>query len=440
MSAGGAVAASAPYAASAAVANSHSLKTGPRRRVALIGHACSPIMGSEPGFTWNWAANLSDQHDVTVFAHPVFRDAVEGELRERPREHLRFVWITLDRFDPWDDNRGERGIRLHYNLWQRKLLKVLRQTLASNTFDLVHHVSWGSLQQPTRAWRVGLPFVWGPLGGGQKWPSAFYELAPSRKSRTFERVRGLLVDAVRINPSVRGAARHADLAIATNRETETLLRKLGARRVELMGDGGVKQQWLRDTPRSAEPGKLTLLAAGRCEARKALPLVLRAMHHIAKTTEVRLLVAGEGPMKDAWRAESASLGLSDCVEFLGQVPWTDMPDVFGRADAFVFPSLRDSTGSVVLEAMGTGLPIITLDHQGVGCLVNDSNGIKVAVTTPGDVVMGLAGAIRKLAMDTELRLRLSTGARQSAEELTWNSRAEKMSLWYEEVLLAHRGV
>jgi glycosyltransferase involved in cell wall biosynthesis len=440
MSAGGAVAAGAGYTASAAIAGDHSPRSAVRRRIALIGHACSPIMGSEPGFTWNWATHLSALHEVTVFAHPVFRDAVDAELRERPRENLRFVWITLDGFDPWDDNRGERGIRLHYNLWQRKLLKVLRQTASQTSFDLVHHVSWGSLQQPTRAWRCGLPLVWGPLGGGQKWPANFLELCPSRKGRMFECVRGMMVDAVRINPSVRGAARHAELAIATNRETERLLKKLGARRVELMGDGGVRTEWLRDTPRHAEAGQLTLLAAGRCEARKALPLVMRAMQHIVKNTDVRLLVAGEGPMKNAWQAEAAALGLADRVEFLGQVPWTDMPDVFGRADAFIFPSLRDSTGSVVLEALGTGLPIITLDHQGVGCLVTDSAGIKVAVTTPADVIMGLAGAIRKLALDTELRLRLSAGARQAAEELTWISRAAQMSLWYEEVLRAHRSI
>jgi glycosyltransferase involved in cell wall biosynthesis len=440
MNSGTAVAADEPYAASAAVVEPPSFKAGPRRRIALIGHACSPVMGSEPGFTWNWAVNLSERHDVTVFAHPVFRDAVEAELRERPRESLRFVWVTLDRFDPWDDKRGERGVRLHYNLWQRKLLKVLRKTLKTTSFDLVHHVSWGSLQQTSRAWRVGLPFVWGPLGGGQKWPKAFFELCPTSRQRAFERVRSLLVDMVRVNPSVRGSARHADLAIATNRETEAMLRLLGARRVELMGDGGVREQWLRDTPRPADEGRLTLLTAGRCEARKALPLVLRAMAKIVKTTDVRLLVAGEGPMKDSWRGEAIALGLGDHVEFLGQVPWSDMPSVFSRADAFIFPSLRDSTGSVVLEALGTGLPIITLDHQGVGCLVNESNGIKVAVTTPADVVMGLAGAIRKLAIDTELRLRLSAGARQSAEELTWKQRARQMSLWYEEVLLAHRSI
>ena len=68
----------------------------PRRRIALIGHACSPVLGSEPGFVWNWASRLCKVHDVTVFAHPVFRDHVEAELAARPLENLRFVWVQLE--------------------------------------------------------------------------------------------------------------------------------------------------------------------------------------------------------------------------------------------------------------------------------------------------------------------------------------------------------
>src|SRR5437660_2885647 len=114
-----------------------------RRRVALIGHPCSPILGSEPGFTWNWATRLSAYHDVTVYANPLYRAHVDAELAVRPRENLRIVWVELDHWDPWDDAKGERGVRIHYNLWQRKVLKVVRRASAERPFDLVHHVSWG---------------------------------------------------------------------------------------------------------------------------------------------------------------------------------------------------------------------------------------------------------------------------------------------------------
>ena len=113
----------------------------------------------------------------------------------------------------------------------------MRHTLQTERFDLVHHVSWGSLHQPPQVWKCGLPFVWGPLGGGQTWPTAFLDYA--QKRRNFERFRGLVVKFACWNPSVLAAVRKADMIFATNRETLALLNRLGARRVELFGDCGV---------------------------------------------------------------------------------------------------------------------------------------------------------------------------------------------------------
>ena len=134
------------------------------------------------------------------------------------------------------------------------------------------------------------------------------------------------------------------------------------------------------------------------------------------------------------------LGIGDKVEFLGQVPWVRMPELFSRADALIFPSLRDSAGTVVLEAMGSGLPIITLDHQGVSCLVGSEAGIKVPVTDPPQVIQGLAAAIERLARDPAYRQKMSAAAEHCAEVQTWERRALKMAAWYEEVLRAHRTV
>src|SRR5260221_63244 len=104
-------------------------------RIALVGHACSPVRGSEPGVTWNWAAELSSQHDVTLFTHPFFRDEVEAELQRNPRERLKLEWVTLEGgFDPWKPP-GERGIRWHYSLWLRKSLKAVRDRHQASPFD-----------------------------------------------------------------------------------------------------------------------------------------------------------------------------------------------------------------------------------------------------------------------------------------------------------------
>src|SRR5207249_529265 len=106
------------------------------------------------------------------------------------------------------------------------------------------------------------------------------------------------------------------------------------------------------------------------------------------------------------------------------------------ADAFLFTSLRDSYGMQVLEAMGHGLPILTLDHQGVGTFVPPDAGIKVPVTNPHETVTGIVSAIRELALHPQIRRSLGDAGRAFAETQTWERRAERMSKLYEEVLSA----
>jgi len=127
------------------------------------------------------------------------------------------------------------------------------------------------------------------------------------------------------------------------------------------------------------------------------------------------------------------------VQFLGHVPWLDMPSLFQSADAFLFTSLRDSSGSVVLEAMAQALPVITLNHQGVGALVPEEAGIKVPVTTPAATVEALAEAIRRLAISPEMRQRMGEVGWRYARTQTWERRAEEMNNLYEECVNSRRG-
>lgn len=407
-----------------------------RRRIAVVGHACSPNLGSEPGFTWKWATGLATHHEVWAFVHPEHRDDIEAAMQKDSRPGLRWIFVEVDHpLDCWRPNTNERGIRFHYMLWQRNVVKAVVAQHGQTPFDLVHHVSWGSLNQPPLLWKSGIPFVWGPIGGGQTWPSGFLAYAGS-KSR--EKMRTAMVRWSHLNPSIRRAARGAALVCATNRETATVLKRAGAARVELLLDSGIMPV-AGDVRRDRAPGApLTMLWAGRLEPRKALPLALEAMARLKQ--DVRLLVAGEGPERGALEAMVARLGLSGKVNVLGQVPYKKMFELFSEADVFLFTSLRDSMGSVVLEAMSTGLPVITLDHQGAAVAVSDETGIKVPVTTPQETVGDLAGAIDRLAADRQLLRQKAEAVLASASDNTWSRRVMKMSQWYEEVLRANRRV
>jgi glycosyltransferase involved in cell wall biosynthesis len=118
------------------------------------------------------------------------------------------------------------------------------------------------------------------------------------------------------------------------------------------------------------------------------------------------------------------------------VDWQKMPALYQRADAFIFTSLRDALGSQVVEAMAQSLPILTLDHQGVGDFVPPDAGIKVPVTTPEETVAALAQAIRRLVTFPEVCRKMGEAAWEHAREHTWDKRAEWMSRLYEEVVHA----
>jgi glycosyltransferase involved in cell wall biosynthesis len=299
-------------------------------------------------------------------------------------------------------------------------------------FDVAHHVSWGTVSRPPLLWRLPIPFVWGPVGGGQVAPAVFLRYFGSWRRR--EVLRTLYVRAVRYRPLLRNAIRHSASILATNRETAHMLESIERSRVRLFLDSGIDGRFITEqaTPRERR-AEIQFLWVGKLEPRKCLPLTLEAISRVKNELAFRLLVAGEGPFRNRWESLTTQLGLEDRVRFLGAVPHAEMPALYRASDTFIFSSLQDSFGAQVLEAMAAGLPVIALDHQGVGTFLPASAGIKIPVTTPEQTLAGLAEAIRRVAGSYELRQDLGRAAWEYAKTQTWENRAQAMCQLYAEV-------
>jgi glycosyltransferase involved in cell wall biosynthesis len=397
-----------------------------RLKVLLVGHAFWPGEGSEAGLTWNWAWHLSAHHDVWVLAHPLHRAEVDAAFAAHSGRAPHVVWVDL----PRRPEQGERGIRLHYVLWQRAALAQARRLHAAHKFDIMHHVSWGTINAPPALWRLGAAFVWGPIGGGQMAPLRFsrylgWGATVAEAGRTARR------SLLPLFPPVRRAAANSALILATNRETAEVLYRAGAPHVELFLDNGVRPDQFIARERERRAGdRLELLWAGRLEARKALPLALEAMARV-RDLPVRLRVAGDGPLRAAYERQAAAMGLTDRVRFLGLVPREHLlSELFATSDAFFFTSLQDSFGSVVIEAMAAGLPVVGLNHQGFGAMIPEQAAIKIPVTDPAATIQGLADAIRDLAASPDVGQRIGEAARRHAASESWSRRVDRMTEIY----------
>lgn len=202
-------------------------QSAPRLRVLLSAYACEPGRGSEPGQGWNWSLQAARHHDVWVLTRSNNREAIERALAVTPQPGLRFYYYDLPAWlRSW--KRRHRAVRIYYVLWQLGVLREARRLHRAHAFDVVHHVTFNTLEVPGVLWLLGAPFVWGPVGGAQEPPEALRAYFGDRWYR--ERVRVWRKRLGRFNPLLRAAVRRARVILAANGETERRLAELGAAR------------------------------------------------------------------------------------------------------------------------------------------------------------------------------------------------------------------
>lgn len=111
-----------------------------------------------------------------------------------------------------------------------------------------------------------------------------------------------------------------------------------------------------------------------------------------------------------------------------------MDAFYSQSDVFLFPSLRECSGHVILEAMSHGLPPIVANAGGPAYSVTDECGYRIPLSNPTQFPRDLAGAVRKLAADPSALRRMGTAARaRVAGHYLWEQKANWMSRLYAEV-------
>ena len=219
------------------------------------------------------------------------------------------------------------------------------------------------------------------------------------------------------------------------------LHRLGVRDVEVWGRG-VDVAVYHPGPHVGDwrarlnvGDRFTMLYVGRLAAEKRVDQIVSAYDDASRRLpqdSTRLVIAGAGPREAALRAAAPPGTI-----FLGYLDrTTELPALYASADAFLFASLTETLGLVVLEAMASGLPVIAPAAGGVADhLRDDVNGL---VVPPADTAT-MADAIVALATDPPRRARLARGARATAESLSWERELDRLDASYRQVCTASDG-
>jgi glycosyltransferase involved in cell wall biosynthesis len=174
---------------------------------------------------------------------------------------------------------------------------------------------------------------------------------------------------------------------------------------------------------------LWLLTVGRLSVTKRLPLLLEAVERLRRQgCAVHLTVVGGGALEAELRQFLSGRDLRDAVTLLGRREGDQMPEIYRQHDVFVSASMQEGMSNAMLEAMASGLPIVTTRCEGVDELIAD-NGMVVDDPRPE----ALAAAVHRLARDRAALHALSVAARKKAESFGWDKVADAYVRLYAKV-------
>jgi glycogen(starch) synthase len=157
------------------------------------------------------------------------------------------------------------------------------------------------------------------------------------------------------------------------------------------------------------------LAIGRLVRQKGFDILIRSLG-VDGTPPWDLVIAGDGPERDALQSLARSIGVAERVSFVGAIGRAELPALLARASAFVLPSRGEPFGIALLEAMAAGIPAVATRAGGVTDFAHDGEN---ALLVDIDDVDAVARALRRLCTDSELRARLSHAGLATAAAHSW---------------------
>lgn len=396
-------------------------------KILLSVFACTPHSGSETGVGWHWAVELARAgHQVVALTDATRREAIERELAARPIDGLVFTYWrpSVLRRVPLNS----RTAQWLYSVWQYLLLPKARALHRQHGFDLAIHLTYGVFRHPSFLGWLGVPFLFGPLGGGEDAPWELKRDLPLRE-QVKELARSVLNQAARWNPVLHLAFRRATVVLTKTEETRRMLPASCQTRTHVHAEIGIQvAAQAQDSPTRtrAEGQRLELLFAGRLLGWKGVHLALQAVARaVEQGQDVGLTVVGSGPL-GPWlqQVEQGLPSLVGRVRWQAHMPQAALFQLYGQVHGLLFPSLHDSSGNVILEAMSFGLPVICLDLGGPATLVDAHCALVVptAQATRSDVVDRLAKAISLWVGDEFRRQQMGEAARSRMASMDWSSR------------------
>ncbi len=322
-------------------------------------------------------------------------------------------WMLVEGIRSHGEERADAQTPADFESDMHKLIQTALKHHQHESFDIVHaqYCYPTGLAALALSQKLGIPSVVSIQGGDGHWVGLCCTTHRKAMDAVLNHASALII----------GCESFADEVVQKHNLSKSLLTIIpGATNTDQFKP--VKRPAVFTTP-------VRLLYHGRVDQRKGALDCVRATHLLlAQGENIQLVISGIGPDKKAAEKLVQDLKMEGNTTFLGGVPYSEAAKVYEKGDIFVSPTYAEGFSNTVLEAMACGLPIVSTNVVGVvDCLTHEVNAL---LTEPGDI-NALAGAIKKLIHNKELRDKLvETAKTEVKEKYSWPVVAEQLEAVY----------
>lgn len=402
------------------------------KTILATAYAINPYKGSEDGMGWNFVMQIARFNRVIAVTRENNRPHIEKYMQENPSELYKNTTFLYFDTPYWTRfwKKGGRGAMFYYLMWQRMVISFIRDKEID--FDIVHNLNFHNDWSPSFLWKLGKPFVWGPIGHHPLIPSAY--LAPySKKYLVKDRFTWLIKKLFwNFSGTLRKAITKADFIWAMNPSVKDVV---AIDQKEHVISASVATQdfgWKE----KLQSNSFSLMSVGRLVPLKGFDLTIRSFASFVNSlseserSNVHLKIVGSGPEENFLKKITEDEGITDYVTFISWIERSDVMELFRNSSAFLFPS-HEGAGMVVPEALSFGVPVITLDNEGPGGFITPECGIAVKSSSYEDTVHHLAESIRSLYQKPPMLRKMRKAARKRfVDYFHWDRRGEQLKSIY----------
>lgn len=377
-------------------------------------YACSSHKGGEYAVSWGWLTHVSRSIKRNDHIYVLSLTLTEDEIRNANLNN-----VTLLKVKGMEKYKFLNYNSLYYFIWQRKAY-YLAKSLEIN-YDVIHVYSLSDFRSPGKWYKFGNAFkIFGPVGGGQICPKTLNEYDDKQGL-----IREKINEMFKFNLLYKIHVNRYDKVFVCNAETQKYIKSsIFLPDVPLNDDLvnlDIDKQSL-DNKRSLDD-QFNIIFVGRLINKKGLLFMIDILDNLKEKCNFKCLIYGDGEQKEILRKKVEMKKLDNYIKFMGKIPYSKISDAYKNGDVFILPSLRESGGSVLIEALAHKLPIVALDMSLCHELSKQQCGLFVDCSNSKEkIIQDFVNNLYKLSIDKNLRYKLGqNGYNYVNHNLNWET-------------------